>query len=62
MADINTRFTECDTNGDGRLDLAEFKVFQQKSAEWTRNEGCLVIEWENHSEEAYELMNQVDPS
>ena len=58
MEKMNKCWTDADTNGDGKLDRAEFGNFNAAMNAMKTEEGCWT-EPENHDDEEYEIMNGI---
>ena len=59
LAVFRNMFNECDVDGDGRLNLAEYKVLKQKAQELQKAGGRWVEPVADHDEREYALFNEV---
>ena len=55
-------FTESDVNNDGRLDLAEYRVFISKLQADGASRGQFVDNPPGSDEQGYNIMNRLDPA
>ena len=62
LVEIQNIWNECDVNGDGKMDQAEFAVFHQRLQEQEAQRGTYVEPIENVVERTYQLYNSYDPS
>jgi hypothetical protein len=58
MAKVNAQWAAADANNDGKLDLAEWKVFSQASRKAEADEGNWVDQ-DDRAEETYAAFNQM---
>ena len=59
MARITADFQASDADGDGRLNLAEYKVYMEKQMENARELGTYVEPAAGHWDREYALYNQI---